>query len=260
MTSECTRLRQLILVEEDLDAVESSEVRRHLRACPACRTLRERVLAVEDAVRSVAALPEAPDPLAALSQIERRQARSSLAVLLFTQGGRPLPRWWRPLPLALAAVVAFAIVLPVLQRGAPVRDLRIGSPLVLRGEASAPAAEAHGVSFRLTKSGYPVLIHVDGAGAVRLLYPAFGAPPTRLGKDRLALLPPGGADAWRADLAPGTETYLLAVATREPPNPRSLQSLLGVSTRSREQTIRDVAERLCAYVGEVSRLDDPSAD
>jgi hypothetical protein len=108
-----------------------------------------------------------------------------------------------------------------------VRDLRIGSPLVLRGEASAPAAEAHGVSFRLTKSGYPVLIHVDGAGAVRLLHPASGAPPTRLGKDRLALLPPGGADAWRADLAPGTETYLLAVATREPPDPRSLQSLLG---------------------------------
>ncbi len=260
MTSECTRLRELILVEEDLDEVESSEVRRHLQGCSACRALRERVLAVEDAVRSVAALPEAPDPLAALSRIERRQARSSLAVLLFTHGGRQFPWWWRSMPLALAAVVAFAIVLPALQRGAPVRDLRIGSPLVLRGEASAPAAEAHGVSFRLTESGYPVLIHVDGAGAVRLLHPASGTPSARLAKDRLVLLPPGGADAWRSGLAPGTETYLLAVATREPPNPMSLQSLLGVSTRSREQTIRDVAERLCAYVGEVSRCDDPSVD
>ncbi len=260
MTSECTRLRQLILVEEDLEAQELSEVRRHLQGCSACRALRERVLAVEDAVRSVAALPETPDPLAALSRIERRQARSSLAVLLFTHGGRQFPWWWRSLPLALAAVVAFAIVLPALQRGAPVRDLRIGSPLVLRGEASAPAAEAHGVSFRLTKSGYPVLIHVDGAGAVRLLHPAFGAPPTRLGKDQLALLPPGGEDAWRADLAPGAETYLLAVATREPPDPGRLEALLTVSTGSREQTIREVAERLSAAVGEVSRRDGPSAD
>lgn len=260
MNSDCSKLRRLILVEEDLEPQERDGVREHLQRCAACRALRDRLLAAESVARSVESLPETDAPLASLSEVERAQARASLAALLAAQGRRPLPRWRRPLPLALAAVVALAIVLPVLQRGAPVRDLRIGSPLVLRGEAAAPAAEAHGVSFRLTKSGYPVLIHIDGAGAVRLLHPAFGVPPARLAKDRLALLPPGGTDAWRADLAPGTETYLLAVATREPPEPRRLQALLAVSTRSREQTIRDVAERLCAYVGEVSRLDGPSAD
>jgi len=260
VTPDCTRWRQPILLVEDLEAPESSEAREHLRTCAACRALRERVLAVEDAVRSVEALPETTEPLAASSEVERAQARASLAALLAAQDARRFPLWRRPLPLALAAVVALAVVLPSLQRGAPVSDLRIGSPLALRGDASAPAGEAHGVSFRLKEAGYPVLVHIDGAGVARLLHPPAGAPPPLLAKDRLALLPPGRSDAWRAELAAGPETYLLAVATREPPEPAQLQALLAVAAGTRQETIRAVRARLAAAVGEVSRCDGPRED
>ncbi len=260
MTSECTRLRRLILVEEDLEAQELSEVRRHLQSCSACRSLRDRVLTVEDAVRAVAALPETPDPLAASSEVERDQARASLSALLAAPATRPSPRWWRPLPLALAAVVALAVFWPALQSGAPVRDLRVGSPLVLRGGTPAPAGETHGVSLRLKKPGYPVLVHIDGGGAARLLHPTAGAPPALMAEGRLVLLPTGDAPAWRADLAPGPETYLLAVATREPPDPAQLRALLAIAAGTRQEAIRTVAERLSATVGKVSRCDDPSTD
>lgn len=260
MTSECTRLRRLVLVEEELGEQELAEARRHLQECPACRALRARVLAVEDAVRSVAALPETPDPLAASSEVERVQARDSLAALLAAQETRPPRRWRRAPPLALAAVVALAVILPVLQRGSPVRDLRVGSPLVLRGDTETPAGGTHGVSFRLKKSGYPVLVHIDGDGAARLIHPAVGAPPALLAKDRLVLLPPGGEAVWRADLADGPETYLLAVATKGPPDREHLQALLPVAAGSRQEAIRAVTAQLSDAVGKVSRCDDPSVD
>ena len=260
MTSECTRLRRLILVEEELGEQELAEARRHLQACPACRALRARVLAVEDAVRSVAALPETPDPLASSSEVERVQARDSLAALLAAQETRPPRRWRRAPPLALAAVVALAVILPVLQLGSPVRDLRVGSPLVLRGDAETPAGGTHGVSFRLKKSGYPVLVHIDGDGAARLIHPAAGAPPALLAKDRLVLLPPGEEAVWRADLAAGPETYLLAVATKGPPDREHLQALLPVAAGSRQDAIRAVTAQLSDAVGKVSRCDDPSVD
>jgi hypothetical protein len=260
VNSDCSKLRRLILVEEDLEPQERDGVREHLQRCAACRALRDRLLAAESVARSVESLPETDAPLASLSEVERAQARASLAALLAAQGARPLPFWRRPLPLALAAVAALAIVWPVLREDSPVRDLRVGSPLVLRGDDPAAAAAPHGVSFRLAEPGYPVLIHIDGAGEVRVIHPAGGDPAVRLPEGRLVLLPPVASTAWREGLAPGPETYLLAVAAESPPPATLLQPLSAPAAGSRRDAIRAAAARLERAVGPVSRCDGPGGN
>ena len=156
--------------------------------------------------------------------------------------------------------MALAIVLPLLHTGAPVRDLRIGSPLVLRGDATAPAGQEHGVSFRLNRAGYPVLIHIDGAGTARLIHPAAGDTPARFEKGRLVLLPPSGSSAWREGLAPGDETYLLAVAVKGPPDSDLLRTWPAAASRTRGESIRAAEARLVQIAGPVSRIDDSNRD
>lgn len=249
--------RRLILGHEDLEGDERAEADAHLAQCATCRRLLDRVLAAEAAVRSVASLPATGDPLAGLSDVERAQARISRDSLRKDGPERSLFRF-RPrrlLQFAIAAVMVFAVLLPVLHHGTPVRDLQIGSPLVLRGGDDEPAATEHGVSFRLARAGYPVLIHVDGAGVARLVFPAPGTPPSRFAKGQQALLPPPQAGLrWRDALAAGCETYLLAIATG--PTPPDLSTLTHLPTAaSRDDALRAASKRLVRLAGPVARRD-----
>ncbi len=257
MNADHLRLRGLVLVLEDLEADEHRDAAAHLQACAECRHLRERLLAAEDTLRDVSGLAADDDPLAEATTLERAQAAASLAALLAGQRKRFRLRLRRIMPLAIAATIVFAAVLPTLGRRSPVRDLAVGSPLVLRGDESAPAATPHGVSFRLARDGYPVLIHVDGAGVARVVHPAAGEAPALVPAGQLVLLPPPrSSPGWRADLAPGCETYLLAIATDAAPDTRLLAALAAAPPEESHATaVRLATKRLGKLVGTVVRRD-----
>lgn len=263
MNKEHGRLRRLVLGWEDLSDSERAQADNHLLSCADCRSLRERILAVEAIVRDVSILPDAVQPLAGAEPDLLTEARASRDALL-----GPGPAGSRfglrtMLPLALAAVIAAAFIIPRLNDRSPIRDLQVGSPLVLRGDLEAPAAMPHGVSFRLTQAGYPVVVHVDGAGTPRLIHPAPGAAADLVATDRLLLLPPPSAgSAWRNGLAEGCESYLLAVVPAASPPPLAeLADLDDVSVlASREETIGRLRERLARWPGAVVRIDGPGCD
>ena len=201
-------------------------------------------------------------PLTTASPLERAQAAASLAALLAGQRAGFRLRLRRIMPLAIAATIVFAALLPTFGRRSPVRDLVIGSPLVLRGGANAPAAAEHGVSFRLARAGYPVLVHIDGAGVVRVIHPAPGETPARVPADQLVLLPaPQSSNDWRADLAPGCETYLLAVATDDAPEAAALAALAATTpAESHGAAVRRASKQLGKLVGTVLRRDGPGCE
>jgi len=252
MNSDHGRLRRLVLGCEDLDGPLRDEALAHLEECPDCRRLREQVLAAEAVIRSVDRLPEAepaPDPA----------AKASLEALL---GTVPRSRFTpaRVVPLALAAVLALVALAPLLGPSSPVRDLQVGSPLVLRGDSGAAADLRHGVSFRLEKAGYPVLIHVDGAGDARLIHPRQGEEPALYPAGEPVFLPPPGVAAdWRENLAPGCETYVLAVsAADEPPEAQSLESFIfKASPGPRRDAVGDLRRRLKDAFGNAAVCEDP---
>jgi hypothetical protein len=257
MISDHARLRSLVLMFEELEAGERQETDAHLHTCADCRRLRERLLAAESTLRAVPGLSADEDSLASASPLERAQASASLASLLAGQRTRFRLRLRRIMPLAIAATIVFVAMLPTIGRRSPVRDLAVGSPLVIRGDEDSPAATEFGVSFRLTHAGYPVLIHVDGAGVARLIHPVPGEAPASVPADQLVLLPPPRSSAvWRADLAPGCETYLLAVATEAVPDAGTLAALPAeLAGSSRDDAVRGAAKRLGKLVGAVVRLD-----
>ena len=259
MNVDHARLRGLVLALEELEAPEQVEAEAHLHACGDCRRVRDHLLAAERRLRDVPGLSATDDPLATASSLERAQAQASLTALLASQRTRFRLRLRRIMPLAIAATIVFAAVLPTLGRRSPVRDLAIGSPLVLRGDAQSPAAAAHGVSFRLVHDGYPVLIHVDGAGVARVLHPAPGTTPARVPADQLVLLPPPRSSMdWRTGLAPGCETYLLAIATDAAPDLSALRT--APAGASRDAAVRDAAKQLRRLVGAVVRRDGPGCE
>lgn len=259
MTTDHDRLRGLALVLEDLEGDELALARDHLAGCAECAGLRERVTAAEARMRAVPGLSAAREPLASLSPAERAAAdvsRRALVAGAVTDGRGRRKTWPRLLPMALAAGAALIVLGPSLTGRGPVRDLRLGSPLVLRGEAST--TPPRGVSFRLARSGYPVLLHVDAGGAVRLLHPAPASPSPPLAAGTLVLLPPPeSGDAWRSGLTPGCGTYLLAVATGRPPTPAQLAALATLTTGGDRRAAARGAERLLREtIGAVERLDD----
>jgi hypothetical protein len=260
MSQEHERRRRQVLMLEDLDGVERERADEHLESCASCRRLRERLLAAEATGREFARPPSGDDPLGGLSELERAQARASLAALQRTaRRGSPV-NLGRLTPLALAAILLAAVLLPLQRERSPVSDLQVGSPLVLRGEASQAAATEHGVSFRLRQAGYPVLLHVDALGTVRLLYPEPGSQPEKHAADQLLLLPPPGRGAdWRADLPSGRETYLLGVVPGDsPPSGADLGRLPGlIAGPDREQVAAQALRQLQAICGRAVRLEAP---
>lgn len=254
MESEHGRLRRLVLGIEDLDGASREEALAHLEQCPECRRLRDQVLAAEAVIRSVGLLPEAPS-------VADPAADASLEALL---GTVPRSRFtpFRMVPLALAAVLALALVAlgPLVRSSGPVRELRIGSPLVLRGNPADATDLQQGVSFRMARTGYPVLVHVDGAGNARLLYPAPGEVPALYREGELVLLPPPeSARDWRAGLAPGCETYLLSVTeAAAPPGSGSLELLrFGASAGPRPAAVEATRRRLDDAFGNVAVRNHP---
>lgn len=254
MTHEHERLRQLVLCLEDLDGDERQQAEAHLAGCVDCARLRARVLAVEARVRMVPALPDASDPLVGFGDDERAQARASRERLLAGQRNDFRRKLRRIMPLALAAVAATAVLAPLAARRPILRDVQIGSPLVLRG--GTPPAADFGLGFRMARAGYPVLLHVDAAGRVRLLYPALNDPAARFVRDQLVLLPPpDDGDAWRANVPTGCETYLLAAAL-VPPGPQALFDLASLPPApTRAEAVRAASRRLADLVGKVVRRD-----
>ena len=191
----------------------------------------------------------AEDPLEGLTDAERTHARLSFTALRRTREQSIFTRWKPVIPMALATVLVLVILAPSMRRHSLVYDLQVGSPLVMRSVEEASPAAKHGLSFRLRRAGHPVLVHVDGEGAARLIYPAPGEGPSPRQADQLILLPPPGVvPEWRSDLAPGRETYLLAVFDAgAPPGQQELASLprLGPGL-DREETIRRVRKALGA--------------
>ncbi len=263
MSREHDRLKQMILVLEDLDGAERKSEEEHLDACVSCRRLRERLLEAEATGRDTDPLPLEDAPLNRLTEIERAQARSSLSAIL-NPGTRRRARSIRWIaPLAVAAALVLVALAPHLRRDSAIYDLRVGSPLVLRDAADEPAASRHGVSFRLRSAGHPVLVHVDGEGVGRVVYPSPDELPRLRAAGKLILLPPpAGEDMWRSSLAPGRETYILAVFDPDsPPGREGLEALSNLEPGAdRGETIRRFY-RMLEYAGSaVVRLDAPAAD
>lgn len=257
MTTDHDRLRRLVLVLEDLEGGELAMASAHVAQCPACAGLRASVIAAETRMRTVPGLSTAPDPLAALGAEEQAAAAASRAALLAgSDGGARAPRWPRLLPMALAAAAALALLFPALAARGPIRELQLGSPLVLRGGDAATAGR--GVSFRPSRAGYPVLVHVDAGGTVRLLYPTGGDAGRPVAAGVAVLLPrPEHGDAWRSGLTPGCGTYLLALATERPPTTAQLAALAALTTAGEPgPAVREAARRLRELAGAVERLDD----
>jgi len=260
MSQEHERQRRQVLELEDLDGEERAQAVQHLESCASCRRLHERVLEAEAVVREFARPPSGEDPLGSLSRLERAQAQASLATLKRSERRSRAVNLKRLAPLALAAVLLAALLIPWQQEQSPVSELQVGSPLILRGEGQPAATLEHGVSFRMQQAGYPVLLHVDALGTVRLLHPAPGAEPAFYAADQLLLLPPPSRSAdWRADLPPGRETYLLAVATGEAPPPTAdLEGLAGREPGAdREQVAVEILRQLQAICGHAVRLEAP---
>lgn len=259
MTTEHERLRGQVLVLEDLEGDELAQATAHLESCRDCADVRARLTAAEARMRAVPGLSAARDPLASLPPAERAAAAASREAILAGAGagGNGRARSWpRLLPMALAAGAALVFLVPTLADRSPVRDLQLGSPLVLRGdEAVAPA---RGVSFRLSRPGYPVLLHIDAGGKVRLLHPATAEPTRPVAAGAAVMLPtPEQGDAWRSGLTSGCGTYLLAVATERPPVPERLAAFAALSTDGDPRAaVRGAASLLRDTVGAVERLDD----
>ncbi|MEZ4386075.1 MAG: hypothetical protein R3D98_00575 [Candidatus Krumholzibacteriia bacterium] len=260
MKTDHAELRRMVLMLEDLDDAERRVAADHLAGCDACARLREGVLRAEGVARAVAGLPAADDdPLAGLSEAERAQARASLGTLLAGGGAAGARRrlLHRVIPLALAAAAALLILLPGVGERTPVQDLQIGSPLVLRGAPGSPATIEHGLSFRLRHDGFPVVLHVDGAGTVRLIHPSPGSPPRKWSQGERVLLPsPDRQAVWRSALTPGCETYLLAIATKHAPTAADLAALAALPPAAgRDEAVRAASRRLGELVGTVARRD-----
>ncbi len=261
MSREHDQLKEMILVLEDLDGGERKSAEEHLGACASCRRLRERLLEAEAAGRDTNPLPLEDTPLTSLTEIERAQAGSSLSALLNPASRRRARRTRWIAPLALAAALVLVALAPHLRRDSMVHDLRIGSPLVLRDAAHDPAASKHGVSFRLRLAGYPVLVHVDGDGIGRLVYPSPGELPGLRPAGKLILLPPPAMlHTWRSGIAPGRETYILAVF--DPDSPPGREELAALSNlepgADRGETIRRFHRMLKTAGATVVRLDAPA--
>lgn len=259
MTTEHERQRGLALVLEDLEGDELAQATAHLASCRTCAELRARLSSAEARMRAVPGLSAARDPLASLPPADRAAAAASLQAMLAGAGagghGRARP-WPRLLPMALAAGAALIFLVPALVDRGPVRDLQLGSPLVLRGDDAA--APAPGVSFRLSRPGYPVLLHIDAGGEVRLLHPVPTGPMRQVAAGAAVMLPtPEQGDAWRSALTPGCGTYLLAVATEQPPAPERLAAFAALSTDGDQRAaVRGAANLLRDTVGAVERLAD----
>jgi hypothetical protein len=267
MSKEHDRLRGMVLVLEDLEEADRRAADEHLRSCDACRRLRERLLAAEAAGRGADPLSADVDPLGGLTDVERAQAGASLSALVKARTRRKVVSLTWIAPLAIAAALIAIALHPDLHRhlrpGELVLDLQVGSPLVLRSALDAPAATRHGVSFRLRHPGHPVLVHVDGEGVGRLIHPLPGAPAPLQAAGKLVLLPPPAReDAWRGDLAPGPETYLLSVSDQDsPPDPMELAALSSLTPGGdREEIIGRLYRALEAGGAQVVRLDAPAAN
>jgi hypothetical protein len=253
MNDQHRRLRRLVLGCDDLDGALREQALAHLEECRECRELRARVLAAEEAFRSVEPLPEIGPPADA-------EAAASLDRLLKTGRTSRLPRVGTLVPLALAAGLALVLLGPLLGPSGPVRDLQMGAPLVLRGHPAAGDALLQGVSFRLEKPGYPVLVHIDGAGDARLVHPRSPEEPAPCpAGERVFLPPPGPPGTWRTEPAPGCETYVLAVADLgSPPSAGSLAALLlDASSGSRRDAVAEVRRRLNAAFGNAAVCNGP---
>lgn len=239
------RLRRLVLGCDDLDGALRDSALAHLEECRACRDLRERVLALEESVRSVAPLPEvepAPDAGAA----------ASLDLLMESVRPNRFRGAGAMVCLSLAAGLALIVLWPLIGPSGPVRDLQVAAPLVLRGSPATSVDPSQGVSFRLEEPGYPVLVHIDGAGDARLVFPRPADAPARYPDgERVFLPPPGSSGAWRADLAPGCETYILAVADLDsPPTTGSLAPFVfTAASGARRDAVGNMRRRLSATFG-----------
>lgn len=262
MNRDHERIRRQVLGLEDLEGDQRQQALQHLETCAACRHLRERLLQAEASIRDFARVPaNDDDPLRGLTSLGRAQARASLAALTATRRRRGAVNLKGLATFAAATVLLAAILVPLQRQRSPLEELRVGSPLVLRGQAVLDAATEHGVSFRLRKASYPVLLHIDAAGAVRVLYPPAGAEPVLHEAGRLLLLPPpGSVPDWRASLPAGRETYLLGLAPAG--GPPAIDHILGLaggaSGVGREEVATRVRQRLQVVCSHVERLDAPA--
>jgi predicted anti-sigma-YlaC factor YlaD len=123
----CTEARHLLLTADaaDVRPGAATVLREHLDACIGCRALADRVVAVEDALRAVRALPlrHAPSDIAARAVAAGRRARVIRRRILWSAGP------------ALAAALVVAALLTWSPSGpgptVPVAERPTAPPLVV---------------------------------------------------------------------------------------------------------------------------------
>jgi len=236
MNDDHAALQELVLGYEHLEPAERLRADAHLAVCPSCRRTLEALQGVERRARLAGAFPDLPEwkDLPG-SEDDLRSADRSLALLLqrlddsspeARSAPRPRPRWLRPVawavPLAAAAVLLL-LVQPQRRATPPLRAIELVAPSSPRG-GPAPGegrrtwytGERFVLRFTLEQPASPVVIHVDPAGAIELLYPErVDAPMAVLPASTELQLPPASTGAsWAFEGDPGTEVFLVAAAPR----------------------------------------------
>lgn len=227
-------LRELILVYEELTGEEKMQADEHLAACAACHDRLRRLRRLETAAAAGGSLPFDPaDAGAALDPAESVQAAASLRALrqrLDLERSRRFPRLAWPLALAAAAVIALAVWPWPGARRVVVRDLRLLEASTERGGAPVPGprtvwhtGEAFRLEFTLTRSGIPVVLHLDATGRISRLYPDSSAAVAQPGGVPVRLPPDSSLEEWVFAGQTGAETFFVAAA---PGAPGTLDALL----------------------------------
>jgi hypothetical protein len=259
MNDDHARWRRLVLSLDDLEGEQQAAAQAHLRGCPECVVLLQRVREHERAPAQLGAwgaaafgAADAAQAAAELSSRERAQAEASLTDLRarFQQHPEQQPRavpselpvrrsapwhrmpaparrWWVwAAPLVVAAAGIVMLVTP--RNGSLVTgSLQVIAVGIDRAVDQAPrtqwrTGDAFALRFQLRRPAYPLVFHVDPNGAIALLYPA---DPGRLAQLPLRaganVLPePGTDERWVLSGEGGTETFLLVA-------PRTRPSALG---------------------------------
>lgn len=214
-----------VLGYEDLDGRDRALADEHLATCERCRMLRGTLTEREYAAFAIAELPAAGAATGDDEQAERA-SREALRDRLGAGGPKRLPAtlalrprrfpWVRVLvPVAAAAAVLLAVFQPwrrtidtlPLLGGAQVLH---GDALRGAGDASFHTGDAFTLRVHLARPGVPVVLLLDAAGEVDLLYPEGQAAAAPAGD--VELPPPGVGIRWRLSGPAGLETLLIAAS------------------------------------------------
>lgn len=275
MTTDHDRLRDLVLILEDLDGDSQRTAQRHYEECPSCRRLLDAIRETERRVRDMPSIPfDANDPLRDLDAESRAAAERSRTELLESVldgrrggGSSGRKRLGRPrvvIPLLAAAMLGAVLLWP---RGEDrsrdvIRDFRVAPAAQTRDADGGHWGEgdAFVLRFELARVAYPFVVHVGEEGGLELLHPPSTEAALRPAEPGVGhrLPPAGDQEAWVFEGRGTRETFLLCTSPRADVDLAAVLDELrrrAAAVTSREDAIVLAEEYLQSEIGPTLRRD-----